>query len=100
VLPPDEALSLLRRRLELIDDNAGVLHRQIEQVASANFPPLFLVESEYRLALIKAERDFVAGLIGRIEEGWGPREMWQAFHHDREATIAKLYRQLGGAPMS
>src|SRR5580658_1703072 len=47
VLPPDEALSLLRRRLELIDDNAGVLNRQIEQVSAANFPPLFLVESEY-----------------------------------------------------
>jgi DNA-binding PadR family transcriptional regulator len=100
VLPPDEALSLLRRRLELVDDNAGVLRRQIEQVASANFPPLFLVESEYRLALIKAERDFVAGLIGRIENGWGPVEMWRAFHQDREATIAKLYRQLGGSPMS
>jgi DNA-binding PadR family transcriptional regulator len=100
VLPPDEALSLLRRRLELIDDNAAVLGRQIEQVRTAHFPPLFLVESEYRLALINAERDFVAGLITRIEKGWGPREMWQAFHQDREATIAKLYRQLGGAPMS
>jgi DNA-binding PadR family transcriptional regulator len=99
VLPPDEALSLLRRRLELMDDNAAVLSRQIEQIAGANFPPLFLVESEYRLAVIKAERDFVAGLIARIEKGWGPRQMWQAFHQDRAATIAKLYRQLGVAPM-
>jgi len=100
VLPPDEVLSLLRRRLELIDDNAAVLSRQIEQVSAANFPPLFLVESEYRLALIKAERDFVAGLIARIEKGWGPLDLWRGFHENREATMAKLYRQLGGTAMS
>src|SRR5581483_9658136 len=44
VLPPDEALALLRRRLELIEDNAAVLARQIEQIGAANFPGLFLVE--------------------------------------------------------
>jgi hypothetical protein len=41
VLPPDEALALLRKRLELVEDNAAVLARQIEQVSAANFPPLF-----------------------------------------------------------
>jgi DNA-binding PadR family transcriptional regulator len=100
VLPPDEALSLLRRRLELIDDNAAVLRRQIDQLTMANFPSLFMVEAEYRFALIKAERDFVAGLIGRIENGWGPLDLWRGFHENREATVAKLYRQLGGSPMS
>jgi len=100
VLPPDEVLSLLRRRLELIDDNAAVLSRQIEQLTGANFPALFLVEAEYRLALIKAERDFVAELISRIEKGWGPLDLWRGFHENREATMAKLYRQLGGTAMS
>lgn len=100
VLPPDEALSLLRRRLELIDDNAAMLGRQIEQLTLANFPPLFLVEGEYRLAMIRAERDFVAGLISRIEKGWGPLDLWRGFHENREATMAKLYRQFGGTPMS
>jgi len=101
VLPPDETLSLLRRRLELIDDNAAVLRRQIEQVTLANFPPLFLVESEYRLALMKAERDFVGELIRRIENGWGPLALWRGIHENRrEATVAKLYRQLGGTAMS
>jgi DNA-binding PadR family transcriptional regulator len=100
VLAPDEALPLLRRRLELIEDNAAVLARQIEQVSGANFPGLFLVESEYRLAMIKAEQEFVAALVRRIESGWGPLDMWRAFHQDREATMAKLYRQFGGAPMT
>ena len=74
VLPPDEALALLRRRLELIEDDAGVLTRQIEQVSLANFPALFLIESEYRLAMLRAEQQFVAELVRRIESGWGPLE--------------------------
>jgi len=99
VLPPDEAITLLRRRLELIEDDIAILLRRIEQADSANFPALFLVESEYRLAMIKAEQHFVAELIRRIENGWGPLDLWRGIHDDREATMAKLYRQHGGAPM-
>jgi DNA-binding PadR family transcriptional regulator len=101
VVSPDEALTLLRRRLELLEDNAAVLARQLEQIsAAANFPPLFLVEGEYRLAMLKAEQKFVADLVRRIENGWGPVELWRGIHQDHEATIAKLYKQFGDAPMS
>jgi DNA-binding PadR family transcriptional regulator len=100
VLPPDEALTLLRRRLELIEDDAAVLARQIEQVGAANFPPLFLVESEYRLAVIRAEQQFVAELVRRIESGWGPRDLWEGIHQDREGTVAELHRKFGGSLMS
>ena len=100
VLPPDEALALLRRRLKLVEDSAAVLADQIQDVGLQNFPPLFLVETEYRLALIKAEQHFVADLIRRIESGWGPIELWRGIHEDREATLAKLYSRFGGAPMS
>jgi DNA-binding PadR family transcriptional regulator len=100
VLPPDEALALLRRRLELIDGNASALARQVEAVTGQGLPPLFLVEAEYRLALIRAEQQFVAGLVRRIENGWGPIEVWRGIHQDREATLEKLYRDFGGAPMT
>ena len=100
VLPPDEALALLRRRLKLVEDSAAALADQIQDVGLQNFPPLFLVETEYRLALIKAEQHFVADLIRRIESGWGPIELWRGIHEDREATLAKLYSRFGGAPMS
>lgn len=100
VLPPDQALALLRRRLELIEDNADVLARQIEQVGIANFPPIFLIESEYRLTMIRAELQFVAELVQRIEGGWGPIDLWRALHQDREATIAKLNKQYGDAQMT
>lgn len=100
VLPPGEALALLRRRLKLVEDSAAALARQIQDVGGQNFPALFLVETEYRLALIKAEQHFVADLIRRIENGWGPIELWRGIHEDREATLAKLYSRFGGAPMT
>jgi DNA-binding PadR family transcriptional regulator len=100
VLPPDEALALLRRRLELIEQNSAALSRQIETIADQKLPALFLIETEYRLALIKAEQHFVAELIRRIENGWGPLELWRGIHNDREATMAELYREFGGAPMN
>lgn len=99
VLPPEEALGLLRARAERIAQNMAALTQHVEAIGELNFPPLFLVETEYRLALMKAEQHFVAELVRRIESGWGPLELWRGFHEDREATIAKLYRQYGGAPM-
>ena len=100
VLPPDEALTLLRQRLARIEAKATELERQSAHPAVQNLPPLFLIENEYRLALVKAEQSFIAELITRIESGWGPLELWRGFHRDREATLAKLYRDYGGGPMT
>jgi hypothetical protein len=44
-------------------------------------PRLFLIEEEYRLALLDAESSFVERFIGQItdpETGWGPQ--WARFH--------------------
>ena len=44
-------------------------------------PRLFLIEEEYRLALLDAESAFVERFIGQItdpETGWGP--LWAGFH--------------------
>jgi hypothetical protein len=100
ILPPDEALALLRQREKLLEQNAAVLSGQIAGIGAQNFPPLFLVETEYRLALMKAEQAFVAELVRRIESGWGPLDLWRGLHQDREATLAELYREYGGAPMN
>src|SRR5580704_6586928 len=51
ILPPDEALALLRRRLKLIEQNAAGLAGHIAGISAQNLPPLFLVENVYRLAL-------------------------------------------------
>ena len=99
VLPPDQALALLRQRLTRIENKANELEAESTE-AVQNLPPLFLVENEYRLALVKAEQRFIAELITRIENGWGPLEVWHGFHRNREATLAKLYREHGGGPLT
>ena len=102
VLPPDEALALLRDRATQLIGRVAQLETQLAHVAQQDwsaavgtqelppalkrikkFPPLFTVEAEYRLALLKAEQAFVAELIRRIvDEGWGPLDLWRAVQAD------------------
>jgi hypothetical protein len=47
-------------------------------LARQKFPPLFVVESEFRVAMVRAELAFVNELVRRItEEGWGPVDVWR-----------------------
>jgi len=98
VLPPDEAVVLLRQRLHALEQSVAALAGQMEGLGE--LPPLFLVEIEHRLTLLKAEHAFVADLVTRIERGWGPLELWRDFHENREAALERLYRQFGGGPMN
>jgi len=95
VLPPEEAVTLLRGRALHLSGNvwkmegelAEIAQREIGDVthqdlpagiAGAKFPPLFVVESEFRLAMVRAELAFVNELVRRItEEGWGPVDVWR-----------------------
>lgn len=86
-LPPDEAVRLLRHRLDRLDERRAEIRTLIDDTLAQGVPRLFLVEEEYRLALLDAEVDFVRGFIDRIgdpETGWG--RMWADFH--REAGTA------------
>ena len=97
VLPPEEALLMLRDRALKLTGKIAAMQavlsqlagQQLAEVASPDeplpaplvgqkFPAIFVVEEEYRLALLRAEADFVNDLIRRIsEEGWGPVELWR-----------------------
>jgi hypothetical protein len=96
VLPPDEAVALLRDRAAHLAGKIAQLETELAEVArqgvppsgegavasalagQTTFPPLFTVEGEFRLALVKAEHAFVAELVRRIvEEGWGPVDVWR-----------------------
>jgi len=109
VLPPDEAVSLLRQRALKLSGQVWQLEGQLAELAQQDlsamtaaqdlpaplagqkFPPLFVVEAEYRVAMIKAELAFVNELVRRIvEEGWGPVEMWR----DIQAACAKQHEKV------
>jgi len=108
VLPPDEAVSLLRQRPLQLSGNVWQMEAQLAELAQTDlsaltgkqdlppalagqkFPPLFSVEAEYRLALVKAELAFVNELVRRItEDGWGPVDLWR----DVQAMSAKQHEK-------
>jgi DNA-binding PadR family transcriptional regulator len=69
VLPPDEVVALLRERADQLQLE---LHRQKaseQHAADLGLPRLFMVEGEYVTALLRAELDFVHGLVADIESG-------------------------------
>ena len=107
VLPPNEAVELLRHRANRLAGMVAQLQAQLADVAQQDFatlsvgeqlppalagqkriPPLFTVEAEYRFALLKAEHAFVSELVRRIvDEGWGPVELWR----DAQAAAARQH---------
>ena len=79
-LGPDEAVSLLRGRLERLGAQRTEICELIDETLAEGTHPLFLVEEEYRIAVLDADAAFVRDLIGRItdpHDGWAPE--WAAF---------------------
>ncbi|SNS94877.1 Transcriptional regulator PadR-like family protein [Asanoa hainanensis] len=80
-LPPDEAVALLRQRLVRLGSLRSSTRTLVDGALASGLHPLFLVEEDYRAALLDAEIAFVERFIGQItdpETGWGPQ--WAAFH--------------------
>jgi len=86
-LPPSEVVELLGSRLRRLDDDRAEIRAVIDKALAESVHPLFLVEEDYRLAMLEAESSFVERFIERIthpETGWG--RMWAQFHGE-PATI-------------
>jgi DNA-binding PadR family transcriptional regulator len=109
VLPPDEVVLLLRDRSVKLTGTIAQKEAELARVSAMTlaevkqpdqelpapllgqkFPAIFVVESQYRLALLKAELDFVDDLVRNItEEGWGPVGLWR----DMQATCEREYQR-------
>jgi len=74
-LPPSEVVPLLQHRLEALAGQRAEIQAMIDDSLDQGVPELFLVEEEYRVALLDFESSFVTKFIGQItdpETGWGP----------------------------
>ncbi|MGI8715211.1 MAG: PadR family transcriptional regulator [Solirubrobacteraceae bacterium] len=85
-LPPAEVIGLLGARLARLAEQCSEIRAQVDNTLAAGVHPLFLIEEEYRLALLDAETAFVERFIDQIthpETGWGT--LWAEFHpeHDK-----------------
>ena len=75
-LPPAEVVDLLRERAHRVAQLRVQTQAMIDEALAGGLAPLFLVDEEYRVALLDAETAFLDRLIERItdpENGWaGP----------------------------
>jgi DNA-binding PadR family transcriptional regulator len=86
-LPPGEVVELLGRRLGRLAEQRAEIRELIDSTLAGGVHPLFMVEEEYRLALLDAESVFVERFIERIthpETGWG--RLWSEFHGEPAIT--------------
>jgi transposase len=98
VLPPRELTDLLKQRLDALEA-AIAEHQAGLETWGAGLPRLFLIESEYHLALRRAETEWVRGLLKEFTDGTFPGlEDWQRFHDTGELpediqALAKIERE-------
>src|SRR5262249_5447045 len=84
VLTPDEAIELLRLRVVAL--RAEIAGREEALVATGEFVPrLFVIESEYHLALCRAELEWIGMLLAELTEGTLPGlDGWRHYHEKGE----------------
>lgn len=79
VLPPEEATQALRDRLAVLAEQRAATAKTVADTTDTGVHPLFLVEEDYRLALLDAEIAFVQRLLGQIaDEQWTAE--WREHH--------------------
>jgi DNA-binding PadR family transcriptional regulator len=85
-LTPDEAIVLLRQRLDHLERRITA-HRDALERDLQEIPRLFLVEEEYDIAMQQAETAWVRALLGELESGSFPDlAMWREFYRSGEIS--------------
>ncbi len=81
-LAPDDVTELLARRLATLNDQAEEVRSLTRQAIEQGLHPFFLIEEDYRLALVEAERSFVADLLESIKDRDYTRP-WREWHEEK-----------------
>jgi DNA-binding PadR family transcriptional regulator len=100
VLPPDELIGLLQQRLAALEEANDRVQAELATLVT-QLPRLFLIESEYYLALRRAEQEWVRGLLKELTGGTFPNlDAWRRWHETGEVPdyLQALMDQEGGRP--
>ncbi len=84
ILPPDEVIGLLTARLATLD-KANAAHQDDLKRWTERLPRVFLVESEYQLAMRVAQSQWLRGLLTELVEGTiSGVDAWRRMHQTGE----------------
>ena len=84
-LPPEEVIDVLETRMELLKKDIEQIEAGLREAKAADLPALFSIESEFRLAGLETERDFVSSLMARIrKDGCGFLKQWKQWHAEKK----------------
>ena len=73
ILPVDEAAESLRARIRHNNAQAAALSEQAAATIAGGVHPIFLVEDDYRIAMLRTESEFIETLVQRITgASWAP----------------------------
>jgi DNA-binding PadR family transcriptional regulator len=98
ILPPDELAGLLRQRLDTLDAANAKQQAELEAVET-QIPRLFMIESEYHLAMRRAEAEWVRALVKEFTDGTFPGlDDWRQFHQTGQLPddVLALFEEEGG----
>lgn len=99
-LPPDEVVELLTQRLRGLEVDAQIRRAQLAEHV-AHVPRIFLIESEFAVAMVEAEAAWVRGLLAEIANGTlaGVTE-WRLAHETGEmpAEWTRMLAEERGRP--
>jgi len=85
VLPPDEVIGLLTARLTTLD-KANAAHQDDLERWMERLPRVFLIESEYKLAMRVAQSRWLRGLLAELVEGTiSGVDGWRQLHQTGQA---------------
>ncbi|PXY25098.1 PadR family transcriptional regulator [Prauserella sp. PE36] len=84
IFGPDEVINLLETRLRSLRQQQRA-HDQSNAWAPPNFPRLFLIEMEFKYALLRTEIEFVSALLDELRSGtFEGIALWRRMHELRE----------------
>jgi DNA-binding PadR family transcriptional regulator len=98
IVPPDQLAALLRQRLDTLEAANAQQETELKTIQT-QIPRLFMIESEYYLALRRAEADWVRGLLKEFSDGTFPGlQDWQRYHDTGQLPdeMLALIDQQGG----
>ena len=81
LLPPDEALDVVRRREAAVAEQLTALAVLLEKLAGMGLPQLAWIELDYRMAVLRAERAWLSWFATATAEGTvGGFDDWEDRH--------------------